>query len=265
MTPHHPADPCVRSGQDQETPMDTRQQYQRDYYLQTLAAAGKAPRQPAEPVRAHIRALTDTGMTYVEIAEACGLHRHTIGAVARGENGTVRAHTAQAILAVRPALTLIGAIRRVRALTALGWSAPAIAQAGQITTCTVGSYRRGEAQFLGPGAVGVVRAWKALSMRVPAQVTRYEKSMVTRSQAWARREGWAPPLAWDNIDDPNERPNIGEKVRGFDLDDWARLVQWGETPRRAAERAGVTIDAVNLRALRTGRADILDLIRGAAA
>src|SRR3546814_4274182 len=36
----------------------------------------------------------------------------------------------------------------------------------------------------------------------------------------AARAGWPPPLAWDNIDDPNETPDLGAPGgRGIDLDE----------------------------------------------
>jgi hypothetical protein len=31
-----------------------------------------------------------------------------------------------------------------------------------------------------------------------------------RALSDARKHGWAPPLAWDDIDDPNETPDTGE-------------------------------------------------------
>ena len=33
-----------------------------------------------------------------------------------------------------------------------------------------------------------------------------------RARTWAKRHGFAPPLAWDDIDDPDEKPNYGERA-----------------------------------------------------
>ena len=41
-----------------------------------------------------------------------------------------------------------------------------------------------------------------------------------RAARWAKSRGWAPPLAWDNIDDPTEQPNLGATV-DLEMDDVA--------------------------------------------
>jgi hypothetical protein len=49
--------------------------------------------------------------------------------------------------------------------------------------------------------------YERLSMTLPPETTTAEKCDATRSRGIARRNGWLPPLAWNNIDDPSERPD----------------------------------------------------------
>lgn len=65
-------------------------------------------------------------------------------------------------------------------------------------------------------------------------------------------------MAWDEdgIDDPEAVPDLGDRRRGVDLDDWLHLVRGGESPERAAERCGVKLTAVSRAAHRAGRHDL---------
>lgn len=92
-----------------------------------------------------------------------------------------------------------GTVRRIQALQALGWSyghigavvgksdnwAYMISRSPSVTTTT---------------ATLVARTYDELSMRVPPG------GYADRTRRRARAKGWAPPLAWDDIDDPNEQP-----------------------------------------------------------
>ena len=245
--------------------MSDRAAYQRAYYLETLALTGRAPRRPAEPITQHIRDLVAAGMTHAAIADASGVHPNTIAQLARAGQTSVRSRTANAILAVRPPVTLIGLTRRVRALAALGWSTRKIAAVAGLNLDTIKEYRRGDKTFTGSAAAGILRAWAALSMTPPNPTTRHEQAAVTAVRASAARNGWAPPLAWDDIDDPDATPDTGQVVRGgVDLDEWARLVRYGENPEQAAARCGITLGGIERAAYRHGRADILQLMAGAA-
>ena len=62
----------------------------------------------------------------------------------------------------------------------------------------------------------VSKVYDELSMTLPPERTRFERMDVTRTRNRARRLGYAPPLAWDNIDDPNERPKFGNRQKSRD-------------------------------------------------
>lgn len=99
----------------------------------------------------------------------------------------------------------IGFRRRVQALQALGWPLSVIAaemggcdKRNVKQSCDSERVYRSKLQRL-------VEVYDRLSMRLGPSV---------RSRNLAQRNGWLPPLAWTNIDDPNERP-----TRGRDHDD----------------------------------------------
>lgn len=103
----------------------------------------------------------------------------------------------------------LGTTRRVRALMAIGWRARDIAARGPWET--------GEAVLeLGKrpmvhrrNADHIDRIFRDLCMTPGPSAT-------TRDRA--ARSGWAPPLAWDNIDDPHEDPTASD----LELQRWVR-------------------------------------------
>ena len=94
-----------------------------------------------------------------------------------------------------------GARRRLQALAALGWSTRVIAE-------KIGSHYRpllkissGERESVRlDNHQRIARVFRELSAVVPSG----HSANITRG--WAAKNGYAPPLAWDDIDDPRERP-----------------------------------------------------------
>ena len=89
-----------------------------------------------------------------------------------------------------------GAIRRIRALYAIGWTSVHIAEAGGFPSNKCVARLQPHRSMSRQTIMRVRRAYKALSgMPGPSTMNRER----------ALREGWAPPLAWDDID-RDERP-----------------------------------------------------------
>lgn len=94
-----------------------------------------------------------------------------------------------------------GTIRRIHALQALGWSMPEIAARGgwasyqSIHQATL--RKRVTHRF----AHRIDVVYRELSMLIPPETPASKRALT-----WARRNGYAPPLAWDDIDDINETP-----------------------------------------------------------
>lgn len=92
----------------------------------------------------------------------------------------------------------IGAIRRIRALQAIGWDLARIAAAGGwAAKGNVLSILKQDT-ILASTHDRIDAAYEALSGTPGPSI---------RSRRRGEREGWAPPLAWDDIDSPTEQPS----------------------------------------------------------
>lgn len=104
------------------------------------------------------------------------------------------------------AVPALGAQRRLQALMRLGWSSHRIAaEAGlphrnHVWRIIHGQKGRPTVWIQRSTHAWVCEVYERLSMTVP------EGHYVTRTRDFAEQQGWAPPLAWDDIDDPAERP-----------------------------------------------------------
>jgi hypothetical protein len=96
-----------------------------------------------------------------------------------------------------------GLRRRVRALCALGWSAREIARAANVNVHNVLTLRDGRPRkyVRREFQQAILDTYERMQMTTPPP-SRWATAQIMR----ARRNGWAPPLAWDDIDDPHERP-----------------------------------------------------------
>lgn len=94
----------------------------------------------------------------------------------------------------------VGIQRRIQALSACGWSAPQIAEAAGATVGQVMNWRSPNPTVYPSTRATVIAVYEKLWNAPPTG----------RQVLWVRlnaaRSGWAPPLAWDDIDDPHERP-----------------------------------------------------------
>jgi hypothetical protein len=108
-----------------------------------------------------------------------------------------------------------GTQRRIKALVALGWTMSELdRRLGRHNTCCELIYGDPK-RIRSITAAKIAALYETLSMRLPPQTTRHERINATRSRNLAVRNDWPPPLAWDNIDDPDEQPH-GWKRSGLD-------------------------------------------------
>ena len=66
------------------------------------------------------------------------------------------------------------------------------------------------------------RLYDAFSMRVPTPATGYQRGSVLKARRHAARQGWPPPLAWDDedLDNPHAQPHQPPAMSGvFTLED----------------------------------------------
>lgn len=141
------------------------------------------------------------------------------------------------------AVPALGAKRRLRALMVLGWSSQRIAvEAGMSHRNHVWRILHGQngkpTKWIQRQTDAWVRdVYERLSMQIP------EGHYVNRTRMYAARQGWAPPLAWDDIDN-DERPHGTRESRRDLLSEWEHLRALGESMHAAAGRLGVTVKAI---------------------
>lgn len=105
----------------------------------------------------------------------------------------------------------LGSRRRVEALEAIGWSRAEISRQLGRTREYIGHALRNEVVQQGT-ADAIAAIYDRLSMVVPLDAPVRRKGETRKHDATrtrAARRGFAPPLAWEDIDDPNEKPNLG--------------------------------------------------------
>jgi len=100
-----------------------------------------------------------------------------------------------------------GAVRRLQALQRLGWSMPAIARVTGIDHRVLYAVGRRHTAVLRSTHDAIAAAYEQLSMRLPPETTRNERISAVRARRRAERLGYPPPLAWDDIDDPDAQPS----------------------------------------------------------
>lgn len=202
----------------------------------------------SEPVRDHILTLQGYGLTYYAIGRDAGVGENTVQRIAVGRYNRCRISAATAIMAVtwqpnpRQVMVLaIGALRRVRALSRIGWSYPVIAEHSGVSVDVLRDLHNNR-------TVGW-EIWKAIHdtyetlSGTPATTGRHHQ---TRNRATAK--GWPAPLDWEgyNIDDPRVtveaqpwEPQTYQEQLAERRTQVAQLTEAGLSAAEIADRMGV--------------------------
>jgi transcriptional regulator with XRE-family HTH domain len=200
----------------------------------------------AGPVRAHLRTLLAAGIGRRRAGELAGVSSGSLSKILYGGPGDrppsrrIRPQTAEAILGVRPGpgqlapsalVDITGTRRRARALVATGWSQARLARELGLTAANFcGMLRRD--QVTAATARAVSDLYDRLWNQPPPEHDQRTRIAASRARNHAEREGWAPPLAWD--DDQIDHPD------GQAAESWRR-------PARTTHRsAGLAEDAREL-------------------
>lgn len=130
-----------------------------------------------------------------------------------------------------------GTQRRIRALQALGWSISVIAEEGGWNSPQALQYVLKGSSSTHATFERVCEVYERLSMKLPP-VT----SGSIRARNRARRLGYAPPLAWDDIDRDVRPAKTNGRVTT--LDEYRELLDMGVAEQAALEALGVTSDAI---------------------
>lgn len=180
----------------------------------------------ADPVRAHVRALTGMGVGLKQITRLSGVSGGTLNKLMYGHplpGGGRRApsrrcspRTADRILGLPLDRALLaggalvdgtGTRRRLQALVARGWSQRCLARKLGVHEANFSKTVRAT-EVLVSTARAVAALYDELWDCTPVAVTGSQKIAVNRARRMAHERGWLPPLAWDDIDDPDETPTV---------------------------------------------------------
>ena len=226
---------------------------------------------PVGPVREHVLSLRGAHVSQRAIARAAGcsatlvrdIERAKYSRVCRGPAARLMRLSVADVVASRELpkdrVPAIGAVRRVRALLALGHSHATITTAG------------GPGWNSGDVTRDPDRQWTFLAVHEAATRAYGALSMCPGTnglvRARAAAAGYLPPLCWDeeDLDDPAAVPHLARRHNEhLDLDEFMWLVDAGEAPARAALRCGVSVAGVERAARRCtpARSDVLDALAG---
>lgn len=237
----------------------------------------------AEPARQHLRELAKRGIGLRRAAQLAGVPYTTLTALVYGAPGAgsppsrrVRHDTSGRILSVPLEASPLaagarteatGTRRRLQALVAHGWTITTLADLlGRDVASLRHTLRRDRINTSTAIAVGELydRLWN----RPPDESSPACRQAAEHARARARRSGWSPAMAWDDMDtdpEPHPRPP-GPRGGGNDqLDDLDieiltdRIIAGEETPLTPTER-----DEVIQRLTRSGHslskiAEMLDI------
>jgi hypothetical protein len=212
---------------------------------------------PTHRAQAHLQEL----QKYVSLSAL-----ESAGNISRGHmtqilNGTIKRigrHTEHAILTIplneitgNRWVKATGARRRLQALHALGYSFERIARECKSAKQLMATIARNDREWLTADMDRRIReVYDQLSMKLPDAATPHLQVGITKSRNRAQQLGWAPPLAWNDIDNPDEQPTgihdpnriqphtAHRREHLLDLDDCAASLS------EACRRLNITPDAL---------------------
>lgn len=173
----------------------------------------------AGPVREHLRALMDAGVSRRKIAALAEVPETAVVRVLYGAGkppaAKIRTATAKQLLAVQATPEVLagarfidatGTQRRLQALVANGWWKNRLAAELGLDANCVWRYLT-QATITPVKAAAVKEMYERLWDQAPPVRDRWEQSASTAARRMAAANGWARPMDWDeDIDDPAARP-----------------------------------------------------------
>lgn len=236
---------------------EAQRAYGRDYWTKYRRFIEGVPDVDPALVLKHLANLRAQGMGIREIARAANLGPTTVRQLVTGRRRRgIRPATARALLAVQLDPWLVDATpltRRVRALATLGWRTQDIADAAGLDQHVIGDLSRHGRRAAQRDTAAAIKAV-------------YERLCMTpgpspKGRARAVAKGWLPPLAWDDIDDLNERPGRHGGARGLDESAILRKMR-GEHVRVTHEERREVVRRLHTQGLSDGQITRLTGING---
>lgn len=141
--------------------------------------------------------------------------------------GRYRKRKAYGRLSPKP-INGIGARRRIQALATLGWSLRHLSLELGWSQDRLWLFlmERDGTNVSPKNHAKICALYDRLWDRVPPRTTKGERIVYTRTILRAKRYGWLPALAWDDIDDPDETPDYHTQPARR-MTDAERLAEYG--------------------------------------
>lgn len=228
----------------------------------------------AEPARRHVNTLRAAGLGRRRIAELADVSTGALGRLLYGRAGgppspRISTTTAQRLLAVPgSALTAfapgalvdaVGTRRRIQSLAWVGWSIPQLAARAGIDKQSLHRAIRHD-QATAATATAIRNLYDQLWNVAPSVPDKYAATAITRTRNRACRQGWHPPMAWDDIDDPNETPTATTAIRlsrtEYCISTTTDLLAFGVCPDEIAHRLNIQPSSLQRILHRAGRDDL---------
>lgn len=198
-------------------------------------------------VAAHLRRLLASGRTRLDIAAEACVSERAIRLYLDGLRQP-RPSNARALLAVKPLsqtprVPTVGTARRIQALAHQGWAIKHTAPAIGCSWSYFFEILRGDYATM---PREIAEAVEQLARRFHGT-----RGPSGQSRAAARRNGWVPLAAWDDIDDPNEVPSLGvddelgrNELAAYRRQEIAHLTSFGIPDQDIAARLGISDSTV---------------------
>jgi len=218
----------------------------------------------ADLVRARLQTWLDEGFRPEAIARAAGVSAPAVCRLVGGHTATVKRPVADRLMRVNRRglyaacegldyVPAIGIKRRLEALQSLGWTWSDLKARGvTVRSC-----------WLHDGGFAAAESWKAVRDVYEQLWDQPGPSRLTRNRAL--KAGYAPPAAWDDIDDPTATPDLGNGAedRSGVIEDLEWMLRTGVGWQGALLRLGRADDSLDRSLRRWGRADLLASLKAA--
>lgn len=170
-----------------------------------------------------------------------------------------KAHKAWALKALqgrRETIDATGTVRRIQALCAAGWSRRDLAAILGMEKSAVDRLANGVTVCWRSTAARVRAAFETHWQGPPEPATPHQRACRARTVATAARQGWALPMAWDDIDDPAATPWESPAGR-LDVAAEVEMLIDFDTPLSIAARLGYSgMDGLYAALRKAGRDDL---------
>lgn len=137
----------------------------------------------------------------------------------------------------------LGTARRIKALVAIGYTQADIAERIGWSPANLSKLLDEDGMVSASTARTIDALYHQLCMTPGPSV---------RARQRAKKLGWAPPLAWDDIDDPDETPNIGAERRVSFAERYLEMRELGLRHHEIAARMGIDLESLNRQLYRYG-------------